>query len=61
MDADDEELPEFARRWRLREHLRKRDLAKLERMEHMMNPLQTEVEAFRSFKLCDLEFTRYAY
>ena len=34
-DADDEELPEFARRWRLREHLRGRDLKKLEKMEHM--------------------------
>ena len=34
-DADEEELPEFARRWRLREHLRGRDLRKLEKMEHM--------------------------
>lgn len=27
----------------------------------MSNALQTEVEVFRGFKLCDLEFTRYAY
>ena len=27
----------------------------------MTNSLQTEVEIFRGFKLCDLEFTRYAY
>ena len=30
-----DDLPEFARRWRLREHLRLRDLKKLEKMEHM--------------------------
>ena len=30
-------------------------------LQHTKNSLQTEVEAFRSVKLCDLEFTRFAY
>lgn len=41
--------------------LRKQDRLKLENQTHMDDPLQSEVETFRSMKLVDLEFTRYAY
>ena len=30
-------------------------------LEPMTNTLQNEVDVFRSYKLCDIEFTRYAF
>lgn len=41
--------------------LRRRDRNKLLGKKHMGDPLQSEVEAFRSMKLVDVEFTRYGY
>ena len=43
------------------EFLRKRDLVKLESDNFRRSVVQSEVELFRQFKLCDLEFTRYAF
>ena len=43
------------------EFLRKRDLVKLESENFRRSVVQSEVELFRQFKLCDLEFTRYAF
>ena len=41
-------------------NIRKRDRQKLHNRD-IGDALVTEVEAFRSMKLCDLEFTRFAY
>ena len=42
--------------------LRKRDLDKLLNIDSFgKNVVQSETELFRSFKICDLEFTRYAF
>ena len=44
------------------EHIRKKDLEKIMELEHTKkNSIQSEVAVFRSYKLCDLEFTRFAY
>lgn len=42
--------------------MRKRDLEKLQNIDSFgKNVVQSETELFRSFKICDLEFTRYAF
>ena len=46
---------------KISDHMRKRDKDQIMKIEHMKNPLQSEVEAFRPVKLCDLEFTRYSF
>ena len=44
------------------DYLRKRDLDKLLNIENFgKNVVQQEVDLFRNFKLCDLEFTRFAF
>ena len=45
---------------KMSDHIRTRDWKKISELKHMQNPLQTEIEAFRSVKLCDLEFTRFS-
>ena len=41
--------------------LRKRDIKKLKSDEHGKSLVHSELEMFRNFKICDLEFTRFAY
>jgi hypothetical protein len=41
--------------------LRSTDCKKLKDAAFRKNVVQSEVEQFRHFKLCDLEFTRFAY
>lgn len=44
------------------EFLRSRDLEKLKNIHTFgKNVVQSEVDLFRNFKLCDLEFSRFAF